>query len=348
MKKNHSCLLIFTLLFPFLWIIAGWNTYNWDWDPYVLLYENSADISQMSFLTTLDFGYAYIGYFFNLIGLTFIQYRQILYLIFLSFIFIYICKESNRPILVSILYICCMYFRDIILCRNTIAMIFLYVGLHFLLSNKPQSKILFVIFITIASTIHISFVFYFFLLLKDKSVNFYILFVITMASSMIACFIFTHVLALSIFSEIDAMQEKGEDYLANNSLVSWIFCGFYYMLTYFTLHSVKKKICVENRGPICIVNKESTYLFNISNALKIFTWSLPILAFTIINMQFARLYYNLFLFLTICIINETRRICNSQTSLIIFTWVLLHFVWQILMSGVKPQISIILENNLLL
>ena len=149
-----------------MWIIGGWNTDNGDFGNYEEMYNN--DFLAMTLSSTPDYGFFLVLELFKTFGFTLIQARIFIYLVFILTLSYVIFKFCRRPVLALFLYFVVFYFRDVITLRNTVAMIFLLIGIVYLISeNTKYKKIKYSVCILIASTIHISFLFYFILLFCD-------------------------------------------------------------------------------------------------------------------------------------------------------------------------------------
>lgn len=95
-------------------------------------------------------------------------------------LFTFIRKYSNHPNYVISIYMICVFFLDVVQNRFSFALIFIYWGFYYLLSNdRLKSTLFFVVFILISTLIHSSsIVFLIFLLAKyldRKQVNLFVL-----------------------------------------------------------------------------------------------------------------------------------------------------------------------------
>lgn len=321
------------VIFLLMWILAGWNTDNWDWIPY----ERYFVTQFKGITTTLDFSFILLNEFISEAGFSFMEYRQIIYFLYLFFIVVVSLKYSNHPFIVVSIYFVVMFFRDLILIRNTLALVFLYIGLINLVKNDVRySKIKFVIFLFIACTFHMSFaIYYVFLLCDCKKIRIIPFFFLCFFMAFIAHEILSSIVSLDYFLGLQKLQEKVDGYLSKGSNISLIICAFTLLLGYVTVFVMTKNIYLPR--------------FNIDRYKKISILMFVILIFTTINMEFIRLYYNLF-FINLLILVDLYfygKKTWDRLGVLIF-WILWSFIWTIPLSGVGPQLKIILNSNVLL
>lgn len=328
---KHSSFLVVLIPFLLMWILAGWNTYNEDFWGYEETFSSAESIWDYS--TGLDFGYLFINSIIRSSGFTFIQFRQIIYFVFLLFVVTYIYKKSKKPFLLCLIYISVIFFRDAILCRNTLAMIPMYIGLTMLVQeNTTRSKAIFLICNTIACTIHASFAYYFIFLFLDKKFNPIITFVIFTIASLFGELFLTNLLDLSFLSGNEAVQQRSV-YITESSWLSLLASSISVFLNYFVLcHFIEKK------------EKKTEYdqrVLNISVLL------MSILLFTYVSMEFARLFRNLFLFF--CIINVNNFLSikrhNISNILLLLFWIGWELTWITILTGVGPQVKMFFVFN---
>lgn len=328
---KHSSFLVVLIPFLLMWILAGWNTYNEDFLGYEETFDSAEAVWDYS--TGLDFGYLLINNIIRSSGFTFIQFRQIIYFVFLLFVVSYIYKKSHKPFLICMIYISVIFFRDAILCRNTLAMIPMYIGLSMLVQeNTTKSKAIFLICNTIACTIHASFVYYFIFLLLDKKFNPYFTFVVFFVASLFGELFLTNLLDLSVLSGNEAVQQRSV-YITESSWLSLLASSISVFLNYFVLcHFIEKK---EMRTEF------DQRVLNISVLL------MSILLFTYVSMEFARLFRNLFLFF--CIININNFLCIKRHSffsiLLLLFWIGWELTWITILTGVGPQVKMFFIFN---
>lgn len=329
---KHNFLTVFSMLLIFclMWIIAGWNTYNFDYDAYVYMYENS--IVTWDYTTSIDFGYMLINELIKSTGATFLEYRQIVFFVFLSFIALLIYKYSSRPILVSLIYFVAVFFRDAILCRNTVALLFLYVGLIILLCCEGRrSKIGFIICILLSCTIHFSFIYYFSFLLINIKVKPYKFFILMLIIAFFGSTIFSSLLNLSMFAENESMQLKGS-YITDGSWTSLFFCSITVLLNFKVLSRIR--------------NKSLSNTAIDEKVISLSILSMTILIFTFMNMEFMRLFKNLFIIFLIYAINRFKLFSKKRSDyIILYGWIIWMFLWITAISGVGEQVELLFVFN---
>lgn len=317
-----------------MWILGGWNTDNGDFSNYEAMF--TYDIVNMTTSNTPDYGFFLILELFKLLGLSFIQARIVIFLIYVITLSYASLKLSRKPFVVLLLYFITFFFRDVITLRNTIALIFLIHAIVIILDdNTNYKKTKFCILNFIAVTIHISFIIYFLILLVDKKVN---LKIIAISSIMLA---FVSNPILSIFSgyiisdENGQMQNKVDGMLGSSSYVSLIICSITVIFSVL--------LCLEAKG---LMKKREYVDYKVRLITNMNVVLMVILIMTSLSMTFIRVYYNILLFDMILISNVI--IFNKKYTPLQLVWFLWIFLWSFIMSNVSLNFTRILTHNLLI
>lgn len=317
-----------------MWILGGWNTDNGDFSNYEAMF--TYDIVNMTTSNTPDYGFFLILELFKLLGLSFIQARIVIFLIYVITLSYASLKLSRKPFVVLLLYFITFFFRDVITLRNTIALIFLIHAIVIILDEKAKyKKIKFCILNFIAVTIHISFIIYFLLLLVDKKLNLKIIAISSIMLTFVSKPILTLFSGYIISDENGQMQNKVEGMLGSSSYFSPIICSITVILS--VLLCLEANKLIKKRG---YVDKKAHLITNMNAVLMV------ILIMTSLSMTFIRVYYNILLFDMILISNVM--IFNKKYTPLQLVWVCWIFLWSFIMSNVSLNFTRILTHNLLI
>lgn len=330
MNHKRSTYIFYGIIFIIMWIIGGWNTDNGDFSNYEEMY--TYDILAMTTSNTPDYGFFLILEGFKLLDLSLIQARIVIYFIFLTTLSFLIFKLSKRPILVVLLYFLTLYFRDVILLRNTVAMIFLYIGIYFYISQEyKHRKIIFFFMVLIATTIHISFLFYLVVLLADKNIKFgWIAW-----GSILLAFIGKPILSLFssyiVSEENGQLQQKVGSMLESGSYFSLIICTIVVLLSVYMCKEAYRIVKIKS-----IVSCKAILDINVIMSC--------ILVLTSVTMSFIRMFYNILFFDYILVSNAL--FYRKKISFVQILWFVWIYLWAFWMSNVSSNFSRILANNL--
>lgn len=321
------------LLGSIMWLIGGWNTDNGDFSNYEEMYSN--DFLAMTLSSTPDYGFFLILEFFNNIGFTLIQARIIIYLVFILTLGITALKLCKRPLLVFFLYFVISFFRDVITLRNTVAMIFLIIGILFLLSdNIKYRKLKYSICVLLASSIHITFLFYFVLLIYDFKINIKIYTLGAVVLSLLGKPILEMLSSYFISEDNGQTHDKVENLLSSGSYASLIICCITIL---FTIYMCKQSYLYLIKKDAHILNY-TIYRINVS--------MLCLIVLTSVSMLFIRLFYNILLFDLIIMANAISY--RKKLDVITVCWLLWIYLWMFWMTNVPNNVLRILTNNILI
>ena len=332
---RHSVIeyFLFIPLLLLMWIISGWNTYNYDIENYIRYYNRN--FNELSILDLADPGFNFINKTFNNFNISFESYHIIIYGIILLYLLLQIWKRSYKPVLIVFVYIFTSYFADIIQIRNFIALLFLYLGLFSLIdSNEEYPKVKFLICNLLASSIHISFVFYFLFLLVDIKIKPSIIIFSSVVLSVAGHKFLTLLSSITYIAENEFLTDRAAGYLETSSIWSVIICTCQYLVHFI--------VCRRMVGSTCQPNVNSTYFMRLTTYLSV------LIIMTSINMTFFRLFRNLLLFSSIYIINGfiLKPTKNNLFLLIVYIISMSYFhFWN---GSVFDNVPLIFMNNSLL
>lgn len=181
------------VILTFAWILVGWNYESPDMENYVWKYEASDTWFGAFFGTgSVEPGYSFLCYLGNKLGLSFMQFKQIVsaisYVLILSFIF----SVGRNYALVAACYLASIFVIDVVQIRNFFAMAVFLFGFRYLLKPlmKPTDVAKYIVCALIASSIHISMVLSFLFLLSKKSIKLWHVIVLVVAAFLMKATIF--------------------------------------------------------------------------------------------------------------------------------------------------------------
>lgn len=140
----------------FIWFLITCSRDEIDLPSYLIGYDKSFLLNNVG----LQYGFYGLMDAFRGLGFSFFEFREILVGIGLLFIFLLTRKLAANPHLVYTSYSLYLIFLDYIQLRNFIACSVFYLALVVLLLQRQHWRILFVIFILVASSFHSSFIVY--------------------------------------------------------------------------------------------------------------------------------------------------------------------------------------------
>lgn len=138
------------ILLLWLWVLFGWSSGNADYLNYIFKYEH---INQLS--GNFEVLYYKITEFANNIGLDYRQFLIVFAAIFVVVIFWFTRKNSDNWCFAIALYSIYPFMIDVVQVRNSMALIFIWIGLDKLINGKEKQEwFKYVICILIATLFH--------------------------------------------------------------------------------------------------------------------------------------------------------------------------------------------------
>lgn len=333
-KISHSAFEYFSVIFIWilLWVLSGWNTYNYDIDNYIRYYYRN--FNELSIINLADPGFNFINKTFNDFDIPFESYHIIIYGIILAYLFIKVWQKSYSPIAVISIYFFTAFFADIIQIRNFIALLFLYMGLFSLTDEyEKHPKIKFLLFNILASSIHIAFVFYFIFLFADYKFRPSIFIISSILLSIIGHEILSVLSNFTYVAENEFLTDRADNYLESSSIWSVVICSCQYILHFI--------VCKKMVGNNSLPNINTRYFMTITTLMSI------LIIMTSINMTFFRLFRNVLLFSSIFILNGFIRKPTKSNLLLIIIYIISMSYFHFWSGSVFDNVSLILSNNLL-
>lgn len=179
-KSKFICIVFFI----FIYTLAGWNTWNGDYDAYERLYNNSILLAD-----DYEPGYVLINTISNMLGISYQSFLQVFYAFILS-VFAYAgIKYSRFPALYSAIYFF-IFILEYVFLRNYLTHSLLLLAFIILIKEIRFYKFWFVVLILTTSTIHTTaivwLIFLFTANVQSKTINIrkylILFFVLTMSS----------------------------------------------------------------------------------------------------------------------------------------------------------------------
>lgn len=345
MRRHTSLSLwLFIAIILFLWVLAGWNTYNFDYDNYSARYRY---VQSGGFnLLKLDFGYDFIEYIFILFGSSFEQFRIWIYGMGLFIIGIIIWKWSIHPVWVLFFYICTHYLRDVVETRNFLASIFILLTIFHYGRKKPAKYLLIALLIFCAFSIHMSFFLYIPFLMADiRKWNYWALMLVSVLLSLFARELLSN--SVGLF-ELDGMDDKVSEFLTLSPTFAFIAAVVKIVVNGMTIsyfHSKALKACNQEfflkKMPLANYSQIMYNLNSLSCILLILT--------PISGSFYTRLFGNILLLNAIYFFNVIGSLKRGRTELIVI--LLLYTVFFTVMTQINPfweHLNFVLSNNALL
>lgn len=153
------------ILLLYIWCLIGLNTYSPDYASYEAVFNGTY------YGLNMDIGFNLCCSFFHSLGLTFQQFRMVWALLYILLVSNFVNKNTkNRNFVLSLLLICPVLL-DVSGIRSSVAYL---IALNFsMLLKKPtrRNKILFILGVILASSIHVTSIFYLIFILIDKTLT---------------------------------------------------------------------------------------------------------------------------------------------------------------------------------
>ena len=140
--------LVCVAFFIFMFTLSGWNTWNGDSDAYERIYRNSILLSG-----ELEPGYLLINTTFNILGMQYQTFLQLIYAFVLSLFAYAAIKYSKYPALYSAFYFI-IFILEYVFLRNYLSHTLLLLAFIMVIKEVRFYKFWFIVLVTIASTIH--------------------------------------------------------------------------------------------------------------------------------------------------------------------------------------------------
>jgi hypothetical protein len=274
----------FYLCFLVAWLLIAGNYENADYWQYVMRYDDGLVIQ-------VEIGYSLLCEIFRNLGCNYLEFKAIVTFISLFFIFKTIYRLSVSPSVGAALFLIYPFIIDITQIRNFIAYGIVFAAIPYLFNNDWKSIVKYCAIVFLASTIHVSAIFYLlFILAKVRIKFFYVvvgIVILEVAKE-----------ALKLFFANQMGTEK-LDFLEKPSVIGAIFGSIIVYLNYLLIYFVynKKRF----------VKSQSKFLWARFSTEKIWLYCnmmfLAIIPFLFDNGNYSRVYRNMAILNMIFILN---------------------------------------------
>lgn len=141
---------ISVLMVVALWVLMGLNSLNADYASYEYTYNGTTIYAGAG----QTIGYWFLAGIAKGFGLDFFTFRAICCAVGLLNIYAFISRYTKSVAYVMALYLVCPFFYDIVQFRFFFASSFAVFGMRFLIEGEGKNKLLYAVFVAVASLIH--------------------------------------------------------------------------------------------------------------------------------------------------------------------------------------------------
>lgn len=322
--------LINIILLLLIIALLAFNSYNPDYYSYELRYQYHK-------YGGMETGYGLICSFFSKLGLSFFQYRAFIYIIGTIIILITAKKMTNNVKFVLLSYLLLNMCMDGIQLRSYLVSIVVLGAFPLLLSKKKKDNVIFAILCLISTTIHISAIYYIFLLVAAKIKNTKAYFYFMTMMSLLITFL-SYIGITGNFLRMLFKSDRNLVYTYTNAkyglliyLVSFFFTALLLYLEVFPGMNFND------------INEDDHILLNFIITL------IPLYGLMSVNGIFLRVLRPMLIWVFIIISKrvDIRPTILTFDKFIYFIWILFHIVW--FYSGSFEETYLyIFKNNMLL
>lgn len=291
------------IMLSFMVIIFGLNNHhlghsnyhNMDFNNYYTLYlSNNGSISARN----VEIGFKFLMFISNKIGLSFNAFRIGIALMGYIMIFNTIKKYSSNPNLVFSIYLIYPFINDVIQIRNFLAASIVVFSFRYLLESGKYNSLKYISGILIASTIHLSSLFYLIFIIA-KYINHKTIFrIVFLIFPVLTIFAYTplYIYLVRLFTD----SEKILSYLSRRTTWGLFFVFgilfLFYFLQYYLNNECRKDIFYENKSDIRSgifgeINVNRYEFYNM--ILKVNTLLMLTAPLLVYNFNFIRIYRNI-------------------------------------------------------
>ena len=288
-KKRSNALYVVALFVVF--VLMTFNYRGPDIGAYIKTYNsvgNAHNVKSAHESTYMEYGYTFLMFCANRIGLDFFAFRIILTFVCLSFFVSTVRYYKVNPNFIIGLYMVYLFFFDTIQIRNCISQFIILFATRYLFSKTKLSIVKYIACVAIASSIHVLALVYLSLLLVrlTRSRSFYQCVCVLAAALFVVCVLIRPLLP-QILSYISKLLNRGESYLHSELRFSYLAVMGLHVVGLLPLYVYGRNICdTQARRRI------NTILY-IEIIMGVF------LPFAFINSNFNRIFRNILILDTI-------------------------------------------------
>ena len=282
-KKKNLILYGFSLAVIFL--LMAFNIGGPDIGVYISSYEevgNAPDLHSVFNSTYMEYGYTFLMFIANNLGLNFFSFRIVLTLACLGLFASAIKYYKVNPNFIVGLYMIYLFFFDTIQLRNCIIEFIILFATRYLFQKSGISLLKYILCIFIAGSIHsIAYLFLSLLLIRFvRSEKGYKRIFALAALFFIVCVLLRPVLP-QIINALAKLINRGSSYFHSTVRFSYFIVMFFYLLGFVPLYWYRNKVTDPN------VKNKIEYIIKINTIMGLF---LPL---CFINSSFYRIFRNI-------------------------------------------------------
>lgn len=354
--RKQSKLIFYVMLFLLITLLAG-NTDNGDIVEYMINYMN---ITDPSYIGAFEPGYQIFAKICAQLGLS---YNQFLFVI--GSVGLFLIVSTIRLFTPYISYVLSLYFIypflwDVVQVRNFLSMSIIIFGMRYIISNN-KSYFKYIVCVFIASTFHTSALFYLlFLLIRTKNTRK----LFNMSVAITAMSIIFMPKTLNLLSRfIPAVKILTYTETQTSMFTKLCVIGYYIcliILVKISVDIIKKENIRENKMLLNTNQYRDTDLakkrrkiieLDIESILKINIVSMLGLYFFVNNLNFSRLYRNLYIIyyilFSICLVKMKKTKKYYIYYIIVLIFMIFSFVFFVIHIPTTKIITPIFENNII-
>lgn len=266
---KRSKVLTFLILL-FAWVLIGWNYDNSDYAAYQNFYIHNSD-----FIGLMEPGYLLLCGLFDSLGFDYVSFR-IITSGFVICIYLYIIlKYACYNCCVAACYLAFLLILDVTQIRNFIAFSFVFLGLTILIYGHNNVRLKYILFVILASLIHVSSIFYLlFVNIRRRKYSIY-------------WFIVLFIIELLVVKGLPAMlgeyiSDKFQDYSHETSLFTISVASLIQLFNVYYIYIVGKSTVA------CLSDSERANTFYNMNLLLLF-----MIPFYLDTLTYMRIFRNI-------------------------------------------------------
>ena len=337
------------LLYTFLVLIFGLNNHhlsditNHDFINYFTMYDIESYNSERS----VEIGFRWIIVQLNSYGFNFNTFRIFIgligYYLILDTLKLY-TKWNNYVLLLYLIY---PFINDVIQIRNFLSMSIVIFSTRYIFFKKKYSDVKFISLIVLASTIHITSVFYVFFLVVKKIHTDYLFKYVLVLTGILTTLAYTG--GFKYIAGLVTTNPKVFHYLSRQTtwgMIIVLFLIFMYFYVYYLMHHRVKKCFLNTDSTSEYISFKFEYLDILFKFNVICLLLIPLLTY---DLNYLRIYRNI-LFLNYIVfidaIMYSRGNVKIKYALIASTFTIFMFVFYYLMNYENQIISVLSDNYL--
>lgn len=341
-NKKSKVLYCFSLILIF--ILMTFSIGGPDIGVYISSYDkvgNAYDLQIALDSTYMEYGYTFLMYVANKLGLNFFSFRIILTFICLGLFASSVKYYKVNPNLIVGLYMIYLFFFDTIQLRNFIIQFIILFATRYLFQKSGISILKYILCIIIAGSIHIiAFLFLSLLLIRLVNSEKFYKWLFALVVLLFVLFLFLKPVLPQIMSILAKLIDRGSSYFTGTVRFSYWIVMFFYLLGFAPLYLYRNKVEDLTR------KDKIDYIIKINVIIGLF---LPL---CFINSSFYRIFRNIVVLDTIglTLLYENTKTHTRTKRVALCTQILLNVGWLVVDLVRNSEMDIVgftLKNNIL-